>query len=79
MYSIIRPPFFPHYFVPKVGRGLILEYAVSLDYMPPQPFLLHTVQVQLDTTKGHVYIRADVLHANYYVSESSLHKLSPIH
>ena len=39
------PPLYPHYFVPKVGRGLILEYAVSLDYTPPQPFLLHTVQV----------------------------------
>ena len=40
------PPLFPHYFVPKVGRGLILEYAVNLDYTPPQPFLLHTAQVQ---------------------------------
>ena len=40
------PPLFPHYFVPKVGRGLILEYAVCLDYMPPQLFLLLTVQVQ---------------------------------
>ena len=40
------PPLFPHYFVPKVGRGLILNYAVSLDYKPPQPFLLPTEQVQ---------------------------------
>ena len=40
------PPLFPHYFVSNVGRGLILEYTVSLDYTPPQPFLLHTVPVQ---------------------------------
>ena len=43
------PPPFLHYFVPKVGRGLILEYAVSIDYTPPQPFLLHTVQGLVST------------------------------
>jgi len=30
------PPPFAHYFESKVGRELILEYSVNLDYTPPQ-------------------------------------------
>ena len=58
------PPFLPRYFVPEVGRGLILEYAVSLDYKPPQPCLLHTLHVQTPQKVTFTLIRAGVVHAN---------------
>ena len=32
---LIRPPHFVHYIQPKVGGGLIFEYAISLEYKPP--------------------------------------------
>ena len=32
---LIRPPHFVHYIQPKVGGGLIFEYAISLKYKPP--------------------------------------------
>ena len=31
------PPHFVHYIQPKVGGGLIFEYAISLEYKPPPP------------------------------------------
>ena len=31
------PPHFVHYIQPKVGGGLIFEYAISLEYTPPPP------------------------------------------
>ena len=34
---LIRPPHFVHYIQPKVGGGLIFEYASSLEYKPPPP------------------------------------------
>ena len=34
---LIRPPHFVHYIQPKVGGGLIFEYAISLEYKPPPP------------------------------------------
>ena len=30
------PPYVVHYIQPKEGRGRIFEYAISLDYTPPQ-------------------------------------------
>ena len=33
--NTIIPPHFVHYIQPKVGGGLILEYAISLEYKPP--------------------------------------------
>ena len=35
---LIRPPHFVHYIQPKVGGGLIFEYAISLEYKPPPKF-----------------------------------------
>jgi len=42
------PPPFAHYFESKVGRRLILEYLVSIDYMPSQ-----TDGLKVDALKLH--------------------------
>ena len=34
---LIRPPHFVHYIEPKVGGGLVFEYAISVEYKPPPP------------------------------------------
>ena len=51
------PPHFVHYIQPKMGRGRIFEYAISLDYnMPPQKVIaLHTQTSCYDTAKVHVH------------------------
>ena len=68
------PPFFHTTLCPKWGGGLYSNMKLVSTISPTA--VLTPYHTSTDTTKGHVYIRADVVHANYYVSESSLHKLS---
>ena len=48
------PPYFVHYIKPKEGRGRIFEYAISLDYTPPQKvlYVYGTAKVQVHSYKS---------------------------
>ena len=68
---LIRPPpQFVHYIQPKVGGGLIFEYAISLEYKPPPPPKKKVLR------DHYVHFQSSCLHKNavtkahrYYIGE----------
>ena len=72
-YLLIQAPF-PQYFEPKVRRGLILEYSISLDYKPAQRVIMQSaIYTQYLHFQSSCYIRTDV-HVEQLQTQYKLHK-----
>ena len=80
MYSIIRPPIFNVSLSLKWGGCFYscMRLVSTVRRTPPQLWVLKSVGLKTLPPKRHVYINAEVVHANYSVSVSSLQKHSTI-